>query len=311
MRISRRGFLRAAAAAAASGKLSLTAFLKLGDALRAEGAPRVIWLQGAGCDGCAISFLNSIHYATVDDLLVNTLDVEFQSNLQAVAGDLAVSAAEAAGEVPGYVLVIEGSIPTGASGRYSYLWPGTTTHDGLLSFAQNAGFILALGACASYGGMTSGSPNPTEAKGVGEILGSDPRLINLPGCPAHPDWLVGTIVYLITNGHVPPLDAHRRPLQFFAERTHDNCFNRRKYCGEPIFADHLSDVGCMELLGCKGKHTHSDCPIRKWNSDAAGEYGVNWCIGARSPCLGCVNPDFPDGMSPFYEYLPEPDKGGG
>ena len=308
MRISRREFLKLAAATTAAGRLAPAALASLQDVLRGEGAPRVIWLQGAGCDGCAISLMNTIHYATVDDLLLNTIDLEFQNNLMAAAGDLAVSAAQAASADPGYILVIEGAIPTGAAGRYCTLWPWMTMHDGLLSFSQNAGFILALGSCACFGGVSGGEPNPTEAKGVGEILVGDSRLINVPGCPAHPDWMVGTIVYLLTNGHVPPLDAHRRPLQFFGNRIHDNCFKRRKSCGEDIRADQLSDIGCMEFLGCKGKHTNSDCYMRKWNSGEPGEYGVNWCIGARSPCLGCVNPDFPDGMSPFYEYLPAGDK---
>ena len=65
----------------------------------------------------------------------------------------------------------------------------------------------------------------------------------------------------------------------------------------------------MEFLGCKGKKAWSDCPIRKWNSPAAGKLGVNWCIGARSPCLGCVEPGFPASMSPFYVYSPTPDEG--
>jgi hydrogenase small subunit len=311
MRISRREFMRVAAAAVAAGHLAPAALARLEKALRRGSKPPVIWLQGAGCDGCAVSFLNSIHYAAADDLLVNTLDVKFQSNVMAAAGDLAVSAAQAAGAEPGYILIVEGAIPVGAEGRYCTIWPEMTMHAGLQAFAPNAAFIIALGACASYGGVTGGAPNPTEARGVGEILGDDPRLINIPGCPAHPDWLVGTIVYLLTNGHVPPLDAHKRPLEFFGERIHDNCHNKRKYCGEPILADQLSGEGCMEFLGCKGKHTYSDCPMRKWNSSGPGRYGVNWCIGARSPCLGCVNPNFPDGMSPFYEYLPEPGRAGG
>jgi NiFe hydrogenase small subunit HydA len=310
MRINRREFLRAAAAAVAAGHLVPAALARLEEALRDRDKPPVIWLQGAGCDGCAVSLLNSIHYAAVDDLLLNTLDVKFQSNLMAAAGDMAVSAAQAAGAAPGYVLVVEGAIPVGATGRYCTVWPDMTMHAALLAFAPNAGFIIALGTCASYGGMSGGAPNPTDARGVGEILGDDPRLINIPGCPAHPDWLVGTITYLITNGHVPPLDTHKRPLEFFGRRIHDDCFNKRTYCGDPILAAELSGVGCMEYLGCKGKHTNSDCPMRKWNSSGAGEYGVNWCIGARSPCLGCVNPNFPDGMSPFYEHLPEPAREG-
>lgn len=304
MRISRRDFLKAAAAAAVAGRLTPAALAKLGQLLRGEGAPRVIWLQGAGCDGCAISLMNSIHYAGFDELLQNTIDLEFQNNVMAAAGDLAVSAAQAAGAEPGYILVVEGAIPTGASGRYCYLWPGTTMQDGLQTFSPNASFIVALGSCASYGGVTAGAPNPTQAQGVGGILGNDPRLVNVPGCPAHPDWMVGTISYLLAYGHLPPLDAHRRPLEYFGRRIHDNCFKRRKYCSQPVWAGQLSDEGCMEPLGCKGKKTYSDCFMRKWNSSGPGQFGVNWCIGARSPCLGCVQPNFPDGMSPFYVFSP-------
>ena len=310
MRISRREFLSVAAAAAAAGHLAPAALAELEKALKGRSKPSVIWLQGAGCDGCAVSFLNSIHFAAADDLLINTLDVKFQSNLMAAAGDLAVSAAEAAGTQPGYVLIIEGAIPTGAAGRYCEIWENMTMHQAVLDFAPAAGYIIALGACASYGGVSHGAPNPTDSTGVSGIIGNDSRLINIPGCPAHPDWLVGVVTYLLTNGRVPPLDQYKRPLMYFGRRIHDDCFNRRKYCGEPIFAQKFGDEGCMELLGCKGKHTYSDCPMRKWNSKGPGLNGVNWCIGSKSPCIGCVNPTFPDGMSPFYQYLPGPDKGG-
>jgi NiFe hydrogenase small subunit HydA len=304
MRISRREFLKAAALAAAAGRLSQTAFADLRNVLNQSDKPRVIWLHGQGCDGCTVSLLNSIHYTTIDSLLVDTIDLAFQSTVMAAAGDLAVSAAQGAAADPGYILVVEGAIPTGAAGRYCTLWPGMTMHDGLIQFAANAGFIVALGACATFGGVTGGAPNPTEAKGVREVLGDDPRLINVPGCPAHPDWLVGTITYLLVNGHVPPMDEHRRPLEYFGNLIHNNCFKRRKVCGEIQFAEKLSDEGCMEHLGCKGKTTHSDCYVRKWNSGGQGKYGVNWCIGSRNPCLGCVEPSFPDGNSPFYVYSP-------
>ncbi len=305
MRLSRRDFLKAAAVAVAAGRLAPSVLAELVARVNGRTAPRVIWLQGSGCDGCAISFLNSIHYASVEDLLTGTLDVRFQSNIMAATGDLAVSAAEAAGAEPGYVLIVEGAIPTGAGGKFCKLWPGMSMHQGVLTFAAGAGYIVALGACASFGGVTRGAPNPTGAQGVSGIIGSDPRLVNLPGCPAHPDWLIGTISYILANGALPPLDAHRRPLEFYGKRVHDNCFRRHKLCGEPVLASQLGeDTGCLEFLGCKGKHTYSDCPLRKWNSSGPNRYGVNWCIGANSPCLGCVQPTFPDGMSPFYEYLP-------
>jgi hydrogenase small subunit len=304
VRISRRDFLKAAAAATLAGRLSAAALARLEEALRVPGGPRVIWLQGAGCDGCAVSFLNSVHYATVDTLLTQRLDVKFQSNLMAAAGDLAVSAAQAAGAEPGYILVIEGAIPVGASGRYCQMWPGLTMQQALSTFAPNAAFIVALGTCAAYGGVSAGAPNPTQARSVEGLLGDDPRLVNVPGCPAHPDWLVGTLTYLITNGRRPPLDAYKRPLEFFGRRVHDNCERRHKHCGVLTFAQQLSQPGCLEYLGCKGKKTYADCPIRKWNCRGTGQYGVNWPVGSGGPCLGCVNPTFPDGMSPFYVYSP-------
>jgi hydrogenase small subunit len=306
MRIARRDFLKLAAASVAAGKLAPAALARLYERLLSRTLPRVIWVQGAGCDGCAVSLLNSIYYASVDELLLNTLDVKFQSNVMAAAGELAVSAAQGASAQPGYVLVVEGAIPTGAAGKYCELSPGMTMAAGVPALAANAGHIVALGACAAYGGVSAGAPNPTTAQGVGQLLGSDPRLINIPGCPAHPDWLVGTLVYLINNGHVPPLDAHRRPVEFFGQRVHDKCYKRHKLCGQPVLADNLGDEGCLEYLGCKGKKTYADCPVRKWNAAASSRYGVNWCAGSRSPCLGCVEPTFPDGLSPFFVYSPSP-----
>lgn len=309
MRVSRREFLKLAAVTAGMAPLCSAENLhKASKALRAEGAPRVIWLQGSGCDGCAISFLNSIHDASVETLLTETLDMEFQSNLMAASGGLAVSAAQAAGAEPGYILVVEGAIPTGAQGRYCMLWPGMTMEAAVTQFAANASFIVALGACASYGGVTAGAPNPTQAQGVQATLGTAGNLINLPGCPGHPDWLVGTLVYLMAHAHLPPLDEHHRPLAFFSRRIHDTCFNRQESCHLGIsFASELGQSGCLEFLGCKGKKAYGDCAIRKWNSRGPGVSGVNWCVGSGSPCLGCTEPGFPDEMSPFFVYSPTPE----
>lgn len=306
MKLDRRSFLYAAAAATAAGALDREALARLAERLADEPRPRVVWLQGAGCDGCAVSFLNSVAEATADQVLTAVADVRFQSNLMAAAGDLAVTVAQDAVADPGYVLVVEGAVPVAADGRYCVLWPGMTMLDAVTQFAVGASAIVAIGACASFGGMSGGDPDPTQARGVGEVLGADPRLVNLPGCPCHPDWLVGTLGWLIANGALPPLDEHRRPLMYYGRRIHDTCFKRREYCGVGVFAPELGADGCMELLGCKGKHSHADCAIRQWNAPSAGRSGVSWCVGSRSPCLGCVEPGFPDAMSPFYEYLPAP-----
>jgi len=299
MEISRRDFLKASAAIAAALGLTASGLVKLQKVMAAESGQAVVWLQGQGCTGCSTSLLNSIYYTTIDDLLLNTIDLDYHPTVMAAAGNLAVSAAEAAYNKGGYVLVVEGAIPTAEGGRYCYLWPGMTALDGVRTFSRKAAFVLAVGTCAAYGGIPGGRPNPTRAKGVSEVIGGD-RVINIPGCPAHPDWIVGTIAYLLANGAAPRLDSDGRPRDYYQYTIHSNCPNRQKFNERGIFAKELSELACLHKLGCNGQQTNADCPMRKWNSPGQGEYGVNWCIGARNPCQGCTEPGFPDSMSPFY-----------
>lgn len=300
MKISRRDFIRASAALAAAPGLRATTADDMRRALAGQTKAPVVWLQGSGCNGDSVSLLNTIYYATADQLLLNTINLKYHPTVMAAAGDPAVSAATAAQAAGGYVLVVEGSIPTGANGAYCIIWPGMTMKNAVTTYAPNASFILAVGSCATHGGCTAGAPNPTASTGVVGLLGNLDKIINIPGCPAHPDWIVGTIAYLLTNGQAPPLDGHRRPTMFFGKRIHDWCEQRHKHRGRNPHANTLSEDGCLENLGCKGPFTYADCYMRKFNSGKANRFGVNWCVGGRSPCIGCVQPDFPDGMSPFF-----------
>lgn len=300
--LSRRDFLVASAALLGARRLTAAGGPVL-QQLGADGThPPVIWLQGQGCNGDSVSLLNSIHYMSVDALLTNTIDLKYHPTLMAAAGDLAVSAAEAARAAGGYILVIEGAVSTGANGKYCTIWPGMTILNAVQRLSPQASFILAVGSCACFGGVTAGAPNPTGAKGVAAVLGADHRIINIPGCPAHPDWIVGTVAHLLAHGEAPPLDASRRPTMFFGKRIHDHCFRRRiKRDGERVMASLLGQDGCLEELGCKGPITYADCYMRQHNGGKPERMGVNWCVAARSPCIGCVQPSFPDGVSPFYE----------
>ncbi|MEN6334847.1 MAG: twin-arginine translocation signal domain-containing protein, partial [Phycisphaerales bacterium] len=93
MRISRRQFLQAATGMAGLLGLEASGLMRLQEALGNPAGPTVIWLQGQACTGCSVSLLNSIFYTTVDDLLVNMLNLEYHPNLMAAAGDRAMSAA--------------------------------------------------------------------------------------------------------------------------------------------------------------------------------------------------------------------------
>jgi len=297
MAITRRDFVRASTAlGAAFGLVTVASPRRKAEA--ATGAPPVVWLQGQACTGCSVSLLNSIYYQTIDGLLTSTLDVKFHPNLMAAAGSTAVAAAEAAYAKGGYVLVVEGAVPTGASGKYCTVWPGMTALKAVKTYAARASNIIAVGTCASFGGIPKGAPGPTGATSVKAVVGTKP-VINIPGCPVNPDWLVGTVAYLLQYGTAPALDSYRRPTQYFGRTVHSRCPYEDDDDGRRITS--LGQRGgCLRPLGCTGPETRADCPNRRWNSPAAATAGVNWCIGAGSPCHGCTEPNFPDGKSPFY-----------
>lgn len=282
MKISRRDFLKYASASAATLGLSQLQVGKLGRALAQTAGAPVIWLSGAGCTGCSISLLNTVS-PTIDSLLTTSVSLKYHSTLMAAAGDLAVAAARTAAQAGGYILVVEGAIPTAASGKYCIVWdeggvPVAMT-SALTSLAANARYVVAAGTCASYGGIPRSYALPG-AQGVGTFLGRS--IINLPGCPVHPDWLVGTLSQLII-GSVPALDSNGRPTAYYGRTIHNRCPRR-----SAARATQLGQDGrCLRNLGCKGPNTYGDCGVRLWNNKQ------NWCVGANGLCLGCTQPDFP------------------
>jgi len=318
MDLTRRDFLKASSAVGAALGLTASGVLDLQESYAKEGGLPVIWLTGSSCTGCSVSVLNSIYYATIDNLLINTLDMEYHTQLSAAAGALAVKAMEDRRKAGGYALVVEGAIPTADTGKGCYVWPGMTMLSAVKSYAANATMIIACGTCASFGGVAAAAPNPTAAKSVQAVVGTAKPLINIPGCPVHPDWIVGTIASYLSTKKLPTLDSNRRPTAYYGATVHSACGWRTQYVGPShhskgkpcttchssnmghIIAGVLGDSGCMYGLGCKGPLTYADCPNRRWNSGTANTPGMHWCVSAYAPCNGCTQPNFPDGMSPFY-----------
>ena len=302
MGLTRRDFMRATSAIGAAFGLEATGVMSLvGEAQAKEtaaGGVPVLWLQGQACSGCSVSLLNTIFYTTIDDLAVNVLDINFHPNLTAAAGNMAVAQVERTYRKGGYVLVLEGAIPAGSGGAFCNLWPGMTFEKAVERYAGRAAFIMGVGTCACYGGIPAAAPNPTGAHGLADSYGGK-RVVKIPGCPIHPDWVVGTVAYILANGTAPALDAYGRPLTFFGRRLHgDHC--PLKGMNE---AHRPGQGGCTKEMGCRGEKTYCDCNIRLWNGGAPGAKGVSWCSGAGAVCIGCSEPSFPDGMSPFYTHI--------
>jgi hydrogenase small subunit len=204
----------------------------------------------------------------------------------------------------GYILAVEGAIPTAEDGLYGSIGERGGKHltieQSVAQLGANALLTIALGTCAAYGGIPAGEPNPTQCKGVKELFdekGINTLVVNLPGCPVHPEWFTGTVSMVMFSGlGAVELDNIGRPTLFYGQLIHENCPRRADF-DKGRFAEKLGDEGCLYKVGCKGHYTNADCPIRQWNN------GVNWCIKAGSPCLGCVEPEFPDGTSPIYEKV--------
>ena len=285
--LSRRDWLKATTA------LATALGLRAQEAGAVESsAPAVIWLQAQSCSGCSVSLLNSITLATADEVLSNLIDLKYHSTLSAATGQVAVDDMQKAADKP-FVLVVEGSIPTKDDGASCHVWADTTALAAVRELGQRARCVLAVGTCSAFGGIAAAAPNPTGAVPVSAVLKGKP-LINIPGCPVHPDWIVATVGHLLKTGEPPPLDSLNRPTQFFRRKVHDQCPYEDDEGGRH------GGHGCLKKKGCKGERTRADCPRRRWNAPAKDAHGVNWCIAAGSPCLGCTEPGFPDAMTPFH-----------
>jgi len=245
--------------------------------------------------------LNTVH-PDIKEVLLNIISLKYHSNISAAAGELAMETIrETAREHQGgFFLVIEGAVPLGAGGIFCTIGEepdGTPiTFENLIKeLAADAYAILNVGTCSAYGGIPAAGANPTGCVPVDKVI-KDKPIINIPGCPPHPDWIVGTIAHVLLYKDLPEMDEFGRPTMFYGGIIHDNC-PRRQYFDNGIFAENFSDPGCLLMIGCRGPYAHCDALTRKWNG------GTNSCIMCGGPCLGCTEPRFPDG--PVFEKLPE------
>lgn len=309
--ISRRHFVKLSAGSTAALGLLLFNLLDFEELFAAALAEvPVIWLQGGSCTGCSVSVLNSLE-PKIQELLITEVipgkhvSLRFHPTLMAASGDLAMQVMEDTARKPGYVLVVEGAIATKDDGVYCQVGErngrGITVLEHLITLGHDAMAVLALGTCSAFGGVPAAEPNVTGIKPVKEILtdnGIETPVINLPGCPPHPDWFVGTVASVLIGGlDSVEVDKVGRPLAFYEKTIHDTCTRRGLY-NSGHFAKRLSEPYCLYELGCKGPVTYADCAVRMWNGK------TSWCVESNAPCIGCTEPNFPDGLSPLYSKVP-------
>jgi len=266
----------------------------------------VVWIQAASDSGCTVSVINSakpeIHSVLLQEIVPGRhINLRFQATIMAGQGEPVIRILDAAAESnEGYILVVEGSIPLEEKcctlGQRDGKEVGAAER--VRELAHKAAAVIALGTCACFGGIFASRPNYSRSVGVRELLKRErieTPLLNVPGCPPHPDWFLGTVAHVMLFGLPAPdeVDELGRLKLFYGRLIHENC-PRRAHFDAGRFAASLSEPYCLYLLGCRGPQTSADCPTRKWNN------GTNWCIENNHPCIGCCEPEFPDGTSPFF-----------
>jgi hydrogenase small subunit len=284
--MTRRTFVGFCAGLAASLGLSRAAAGAVEKALLDARRPSVIWLHFQECTGCSESLLRAEH-PTLEKLLLDIISLDYHETLMAAAGHQAEAARRAAmaANKGKYLLVVEGAIPTKQNGIFCKIG-GQTAIDMVKECAQDAAAVIAIGSCASWGGMPSTGPNPTGASPVADILGKP--VLNIPGCPPNPYNFLTTVVHYLVLGKLPELDAKGRPTFAYGRLIHENC-ERRAHFDAGRFALEFGDEGhrkgwCLYKLGCKGPETYANCPSILFGDAGTG----TWPVGCGHPCIGCT-----------------------
>jgi [NiFe] hydrogenase small subunit len=328
---SRRDFLKYCSMVAAAIGLGPGMGSRVAAALTSASRPKVLWLHFAECTGCTEAVLrtnntvsllkandqkamdlkaqkinahpyfaemsaslNSDLLDSFDDLILKTVSIDYHETLMAGAGatvhdGLFKAATDNSGK---FICVVEGSIPTKDDGIY-----GTVGGKTMLSIAREicpkAQVIIALGTCASFGGIPYAKPNPTGAKNVIAALKdlTLPQVLNVSGCPPNPMAFVGTVAYLLIKNAPPPTDDYLRPKFAYNLTVHSRC----PYL--PESDEDTPTTRCLKFKGCKGPGTSNVCPTIQFNN------GANFPMHARHVCIGCSQPNFWDEKTPFWKLM--------
>jgi len=264
----------------------------------AEPLVHILWMNGGlGCDGDSVA-LTAATQPSIEEIALGALP-----GLPKIA-------------VHWPLIDFEGSIPNEAIKKEGY-WCGfgnnpatgqpMTTSEWLDRLAPKATAILAVGTCATYGGIHAMAGNPTGAMGVPDYLGWEWRskaglpIVCVPGCPIHPDNLSETILYLLYQvaGQAPmiPLDEALRPTWLFGATVHEGC-DRAGYYEQGDFAVEYGSPKCLVKLGCWGPVVKCNVPKRGWIN------GVGGCPNVGGICIACTMPGFPDKFMPFMDEPP-------
>jgi hydrogenase small subunit len=300
----------------------------LGDAVM-----HVFWLSGMSCDGCSVAMLGASNPAIEDLALDRVPELPIVVMHHPMISDesghelMAAYAAAADGSLGApFILVVEGSIPDDqalSAGHFAAMgsasdWPrGVAAKRGLdqqvrvtdwiVALAPRAAASIAIGTCATWGGIPAAAGNITGSMGLMDFLGASYRsgrgipVVNVPGCAPQGDNFTETLTevmrHLAGQRELPPFDELGRPAWLFDQTVHRHC-PKAGYYEEGVFSEEPGDNQCLVEIGCWG-------PVVQCNIVERGAINhMGGCMVAGGACIGCTMPGFPDKYSPFYKAPP-------
>ncbi len=268
----------------------------------------LFWLQSGGCSGDTMSVLNMDDPGLFAQMQRLNIDIIWHPSLSTL------SPKEQDQQIDDILndrialdfFCLEGNVVTGPDNTGEFdTWRGKPKKDLISALAQKADYVIAIGTCATFGGMGSYPGDDIEGIGLqyhhydkGGFLGADfvsgkgLPVINLSGCPIHPKALELTLQF-ISRDLPLKLDQYNRPEVYYDITVHNGC--TRNVSHEFKLEDvYLGENGCLFFnLGCKGPTTRASCNKYLWNEE-------NSKPRAGVPCVGCTRPDFPM-TTPFFE----------
>ncbi|MCW8884772.1 MAG: HupU protein [Motiliproteus sp.] len=275
----------------------------------------LLWLQSGSCGGCTMSLLNAESPDLIKTFNAAGINLLWHPSLSEETGSEAVEILDAVdcGITPLDILCIEGAAVCGPNGSGAFhMLSGTdrSMMEWIERLSQRARYVVAVGSCAAFGGITSAGSNPTEARGLqfdgeqrGGLLGdeftSEQQLpvVNVAGCPPHPNWMTETLMSLAFSELQPQqLDKLGRPRMYSDHLVHHGC-PRNEYYEYKASSEKPSDFGCMmEHMGCVGTQAHGDCNTRLWNGEGS-------CTRGGYACINCTAPEFEE---PGHSFVKTP-----
>jgi len=244
--------------------------------------PTVVWFTAISCNGNTHSLLsaNSSRF----ELFLNSFDFIYHPSLTIDKSLEDISNQEEKIDF----LLIEGSI---SSNKDFFTICDDSTFNHLNKLASKTNYIIAVGSCASYGGVHSKFVQNDDICSINEAINKDilenlkHKIINLTGCPVHPEWILQTLFTLKTYGKIA-LDEVGRPIELYGSLAHHGC-TKNEYFEWKVEGGFGQKEGCLFYdQGCRGPMTHSSCNKILWN-DISSKTRVGM------PCIGCTEMDFP------------------